>query len=143
MMARTFYPGQAEDGQSGRWWSQYVALNREHGILNSTTLQYTQVRDGSYDGLINESIDRYNMAAMMYNLLLDQDAPLPSSTACTAAQESIGDWASIPVTYRDAVSTCYALGLLNGQKDGNFGGRNPMTRAQGCVVLARLADCLA
>ena len=143
MMARTFYPGQAEDGQSGRWWSQYVALNREHGILNGTTLQYTQVRDGSYDGLINESIDRYNMAAMMYNLLLDQDAPLPSSTACTAAQESIGDWASIPVTYRDAVSTCYALGLLNGQKDGNFGGRNPMTRAQGCVVLARLADCLA
>ena len=142
MMARAFYPGQASDEQSGPWWSQYVALNRDHGILDGTALRSAQARDGSYDGLINENIDRYNMAMMMYNLLLDQGAPLPSSTACMDAQRSIGDWASIPTAYRDAVRTCYALGLLNGQKDGNFGGYNPMTRAQGCVVLARLADCL-
>ena len=142
MMARAFYPGQAEDASGTRWWSEYVDLNRDHGILNGTTLRDTQVRDGFYDGLINESINRYNMAVMMYNLLLDFDAPLPTGVACQEARAAIGDWEEIPAAYRDPVSICYALGLLNGQSDGTFGGSKAMTRAQGCVVLARLADCL-
>ena len=38
------------------------------------------------------------------------------------------------------MSTCYALGLLNGQKDGTFGGSNNVNRAQGCTVIFRLLD---
>lgn len=143
MLARAFYPGQAKDDSgSGRWWYQYVSLNQEHGLLNNTTLQAAQVLKGSYDSAINTPINRYNMAVMMYNLLLDLDASLPSSADRAKAQKAIGDWGSIPAAYQDAVSTCYALGLLNGQNNGSFGGGNPMTRAQGCVVLDRLADYL-
>ena len=35
---------------------------------------------------------------------------------------------------------CYTLGLLTGQNDGSFGPKNPMNRAQGCVVINRLRD---
>ena len=50
------------------------------------------------------------------------------------------DWAQIPAGYREAVAACYALGVLNGQSNGCFGGDNPMNRAQGCTVIARLLD---
>jgi hypothetical protein len=35
---------------------------------------------------------------------------------------------------------CYTTGLLGGQSDGSFGPKNPMNRAQGCVVINRLRD---
>ena len=58
-------------------------------------------------------------------------------------QSRMGDWSRIPARYQEAVSTCYALGLLNGQKDGTFGGSSSMNRAQGCTVISRLLDYIA
>ena len=66
------------------------------------------------------SFSRCDMAQMMYNILLDKGAPLPSAAECQAAQSRMGDWSRIPARYQEAVRTCYALGLLNGQKDGTF-----------------------
>ena len=83
-------------------------------------------------------MNRYDMAQAMYNLLKAQNATMPSSSEQTAAQDAIGDWENVPSNYRTAVAVCYALGLLNGQSDGTFGGQNNMNRAQACVVIDRL-----
>ena len=68
---------------------------------------------------------------------------LPDAQTLEAARLAVGDWEAIPESYRQAVSVCYALGLLNGQADGTFGGSNCMNRAQGCTVIVRMADYLA
>lgn len=77
-----------------------------------------------------------------HNLLRNQGAKMPSGSQQTAVQSSIKDWSSIPDSYQTAVSVCYALGLLNGQSDGTFGGNNSMNRAQACVVIDRLNQYL-
>ena len=139
MMARAFFPGEAEDA-SGRWWSAYVSLNQERGLLEGTSLQAARTAQGTYDGCINQAISRYDMAQMLYNLLLEQGAELPDEAAMQAVQGRMDDWAQIPAGYREAVAACYALGVLNGQSNGCFGGDNPMNRAQGCTVIARLLN---
>lgn len=55
-----------------------------------------------------------------------------------AARNDIKDWSSVPIQYRNAVSTCYALKLLSGMGDGSCSGANTMTLAQACVVLTKL-----
>ena len=82
------------------------------------------------------------MAQMMYNILRDKGAAMPDASQLRAAQGKMSDWGQVPAQYREAVSTCYALGLLNGQNDGAFGGGNSMNRAQGCVVISRLLNFL-
>ncbi len=138
MIAKAFYPKEIEFDQGGRWWAAYVALNSTHGLLDGTTLWDTHVQDGSYDGLINEPINRYDMAVMMYNLLLDQGAPLPDDRLCVKIRAEIADWAAIPTKYQRAVEVCYAFGLLTGYSGGTFSGSGSMTRAEGCAVIARL-----
>lgn len=53
---------------------------------------------------------------------------------------SMSDYNSISGNCRRGVLVCYTLGLLGGQSDGSFGPKNPMNRAQGCVVINRLRD---
>ena len=69
---------------------------------------------------------------------VEQELVKDTSDGLTLQWTVTGDWAAVPVRYQDAVVTCYALGLLNGQADGTFGGNNYMTRAQACVVINRL-----
>ena len=68
---------------------------------------------------------------------------MPTQAALQAAQGKMADWQQIPEKYRDAVSTCYALGLLNGLGNGTFGGESSMDRAQGCMANYRLLEYLA
>lgn len=144
MLSRAFYPADLKAAQAGAsWWTPNVAINDAHGILNGTNLKQAELAEGVWDAEINTPISRYDMAQMMYNILLDKGAPLPSAAECQAAQSRMADWGQIPARYQEAVSTCYALGLLNGQKDGTFGGSNTMNRAQGCTVISRLLDYIA
>lgn len=144
MLSRAFYPEDLENAQTGgSWWTPNVLTNQAHGILDGTCVKEQQQAQGSWGSQINTAINRYDMAQMMYNLLKDHNAQLPAKTALQAAQGKMADWQQIPEKYRDAVSACYALGLLNGQNDGTFGGGNNMNRAQGCVVISRLLDYLA
>ena len=77
---------------------------------------------------------------MMRHILDDKNAEMPTNEEMAAARNAIGDWDSVPAEYRGAVSLCYAMGVLNGQSDGNFGGNNLMNRGQGCVVVYRLTQ---
>ena len=144
MLSRAFYPADLKAATSGAsWWTPNVTVNDAHGILDGTDLKQAELAEGVWSAEINAPISRCDMAQMMYNILLDKGAPLPSAAECQAAQSCMGDWSRIPARYQEAVSTCYALGLLNGQKDGTFGGSSSMNRAQGCTVISRLLDYIA
>ena len=134
-LARAFYKGEYNDTNANPWWKPYTDVLDQHGVLDGTTLG-TTIRTIT----ITESINRYDMAQMMYNVLVDQGAHLPTQAEQDEAQAAIGDWASVPTKYQNAVTACYAAGVLNGQSDGNFGGTNLMNRAQGCVVVYRLTN---
>ena len=134
-LARAFYKGEYDDSNANPWWKPYTDALDRHGVLEDTTLG-TTIRTIS----VNQPINRYDMAQMMYNVLVDQGAQLPAQAEQEKAQAVIGDWTSVPTEYQNAVTACYAAGVLNGQSDGNFGGTNLMNRAQGCVVVYRLTN---
>lgn len=136
-LARAFYSGEYADGSASPWYKPYTDTLRSHGVLDGTTV------GSNFSANINQAINRYDMAQMMYNVLKDKNVETPDWQELDTAKNSIGDWENIPTGYRTAVCNCYALGVLNGQGDGSFGGRNLMNRAQGCVVVSRLNQYLS
>lgn len=133
-LARAFYADEYVEGTKSPWYKVYTDVLDEHGILDRTTLSK------DFDGNINKPINRYDMAQMMRHILDDKNAEMPTNAEMAAARNAIGDWDGVPAEYRGAVSLCYAMGVLNGQSDGNFGGNNLMNRGQGCVVVYRLTQ---
>lgn len=133
-LARAFYADEYVEGTKSPWYKVYTDVLDEHGILDRTTLSK------DFDGNINKPINRYDMAQMMRHILDDKNAEMPTNEEMAAARNAIGDWDGVPAEYRGAVSLCYAMGVLNGQSDGNFGGNNLMNRGQGCVVVYRLTQ---
>ncbi len=85
---------------------------------------------------------RYQMASIIYNILIDKGVTLPNETELTAAQAKIGDWDQIFfIDDRKAVSTVVALGLITGKdNNGNFMGNDSVTRAEAATIYCRLAD---
>lgn len=140
MISRAFYPEELKTTQTGSyWWWANAAICQRHGLLDGTGVE----AQSSWGSQMEQAISRYDMAQMMYNLLLDQKAQMPTQAALLAAQGKMADWQQIPDKYRDAVSACYALGLLNGLGNGTFGGQTSMDRAQGCTATYRLLEYLA
>lgn len=133
-LARAFYADEYVEGTKSPWYKVYTDVLDEHGILDRTTLSK------DFDSNINKPINRYDMAQMMRHILDDKNAEMPTNEEMAAARNAIGDWDGVPAEYRGAVSLCYAMGVLNGQSDGNFGGNNLMNRGQGCVVVYRLTQ---
>ena len=143
IIARAYFPDDLEqadslsDAQSGWWYGSIVCCDK-NGLLDGTAVGKKHSETGEWGREVNSYLSRYDMAQVMYNLLRNQGAKMPSGSQQTAVQSSIKDWSSIPDSSQAAVSVCYALGLLNGQSDGTFGGNNSMNRAQACVVIDRL-----
>ena len=138
-IARAFFPSTIdqykEHNPDASWQNSSVYALEANNIYPGTKMATAAQQTGSYDSVLNQSITRYDMAQIMYNVLKLNVTSMPAGKS-----DGIGDWSSIPAGYQDAVSVCYALGVLNGQSDGNFGGNNYMNRAQGCVVISRLEN---
>lgn len=138
-IARAFFPSTIEQykehNPDASWQDSSVYALEANNIYPGTKMATAAQQTGSYDSVLNQSITRYDMAQIMYNVLKLNVTSMPDGKT-----SGIGDWSSIPAGYQDAVSVCYALGVLNGQSDGNFGGNNYMNRAQGCVVISRLEN---
>lgn len=130
MLARAFYASELA-GYSDQGTATGEAIMNKHGILNGTSRSSAS---------IGASLPREDMAQCMYNVLVDKGAKIPSNTEYLKAMGSISDFYSISPNCRRAVMVCYTTGLLGGQSDGSFGPKNPMNRAQGCVVINRLRD---
>lgn len=132
LLARTFYPDEIRKLFYGEdWSSSYFEILYGHNITNGTLIEH-----GFWASFRDLPIKRYEMAQMMYNVVIDRGCKI-------SAQPNDGDFSDISQEYRTAVSVCYNQGLLNGQSDGTFGGEKPMNRAQACVVISRLQKYLA
>ena len=130
MLARAFYPNELAS-YSNQGTATGEAIMNKHGILNDTSRSSKSIGD---------PLPREDMAQVMYNILVDKGAKIPSASEYAQAMSSISDYDTISGNCRRGVLVCYTLGLLTGQSDGSFGPRNPMNRAQGCVVINRLRD---
>ena len=124
MIVRHFYEDKLGDGGE-KWYSAFMDVAEQEGILADTSI--------TAEGVIN----RYDMAQLMYNVLKAEGisvTPLPDTS-------KVADWASVPSTYRDAVSVCYNMGMLSGvDSKGTFNGTGVMDRAQAAVVMDRLLE---
>lgn len=130
MLARAFYSSELA-GYSDQGTATGEAIMNKHGILSGTSRSSAS---------IGASLPREDMAQVMYNILVDKGVKIPTDTEYLQSMGSISDFQSINNNCRRAVMVCYTTGLLGGQSDGSFGPKNPMNRAQGCVVINRLRD---
>ena len=130
MLARAFYSDELA-AYSDQGTATGEAIMNKHGILSGTSRSSAS---------IGASLPREDMAQIMYNVLKDKGANIPPDTEYVKCISSISDFQSININCRRAVMVCYTTGLLGGQSDGSFGPKNPMNRAQGCVVINRLRD---
>lgn len=121
MISRQFY--QTKDG-GDVWYAPHLQAAQNAGILKGTMI-------GMDNGLANNTINRYDMAQIMYNVM--------GSPAATGDTSKIADWGSVPASYRNAVNYCYSMSLLTGvDTSGTFHGDGVMTRAQAAAVMDRL-----
>ena len=129
MLVRQFYSDKL-GAEGSTWYAPFMAAAKSANILTGTNV-------GSNEGLATSTINRYDMAQLMYNVLKAENistTPLPDTS-------KVADWASVPSTYRDAVSVCYNMGMLSGvDSKGTFNGNGQMTRAQAAVVMDRLLE---
>lgn len=129
MLVRQFYSDKL-GAEGSTWYAPFMTAAKSANILTGTNI-------GSNEGLATSTINRYDMAQLMYNVLKAEGisvTPLPDTS-------KVADWASVPSTYRDAVSVCYNMGMLSGvDSKGTFNGTGVMDRAQAAVVMDRLLE---
>lgn len=129
MLVRQFYSDKL-GAEGSTWYAPFMAGAKSANILTGTNV-------GSNEGLATSTINRYDMAQLMYNVLKAEGvstSPLPDTS-------KVADWSAVPSNYRDAVSVCYNMGMLTGvDNKGTFNGTGVMDRAQAAVVMSRLLE---
>lgn len=129
MLVRQFYSDKM-GAEGGTWYAPFMAAAKSANILAGTGV-------GSNESLATSTINRYDMAQLMYNVLKAEGV----STTPLSDTSKVADWASVPSTYQDAVSVCYNMGMLSGvDNKGTFNGTGVMDRAQAAVVMSRLLE---
>lgn len=115
---------------------KYQAMDACLPVLEGTAVKAAYNNRGKHwDRFVDEPLTRYDMAQIVYNLLLQKDALHETIDLSTT---DIADWANIPDGYHSAVFTCWGAGLLQGQSDGRFAGEAHLNRAQAAVIWSRL-----
>ena len=129
MLVRQFYSDKLGT-EGGTWYVPFMAAAKSANILTGTNV-------GSNEGLATSTINRYDMAQLMYNVLKAEGV----TTSSLSDTSKVADWSAVPSTYRDAVSVCYNMGMLTGvDNKGTFNGTGVMDRAQAAVVMSRLLE---
>lgn len=125
MLTREFY-GATDSSTTGEaWYTPYITVAQNKHLLDGCKTGYSPT----------DTINRYDMAMVMYNHLKAQGESLTTRADST----SISDWSSVPANYQDAVSICYGMKLLQGKDaSGAFDGTGTMTRAEAATVVQRL-----
>lgn len=141
MLARIFYPGEAESGaydtwKSVGWYAPSCAALKSHDAMAYGDKYWTD------PGVMNSDITRRDMALFL-NACLKAGGYQASGSDKTAVQSQILDYAEVGDYYADAVKTVYALGIITGYGDGRFMGRSTMTRGQAAAILDRTVRCVA
>lgn len=129
MLVRQFYSDKLGT-EGSTWYAPFMAGAKSANILTGTNV-------GSNENLATSTINRYDMAQLMYNVLKAEGI----NTTPLSDTSKVSDWSAVPSTYRDAVSVCYNMGMLTGvDNKGTFNGTGVMDRAQAAVVMSRLIE---
>ena len=129
MLVRQFYSDKLGT-EGSTWYAPFMAAAKSANILTGTNV-------GSNENLATSTINRYDMAQLMYNVLKAEGI----TTSSLSDTSKVADWSSVPSTYQDAVSVCYNMGMLTGvDNKGTFNGTGVMDRAQAAVVMDRLLE---
>lgn len=125
MLTREFYLDRVGP-QRVPWYDTYMIAAANADILQKTKAVTSP----------DVPLDRYEMAQLVYNVMLDQGKALPSTEKTDFI---IQDWDSIPAHYQEAVAACYNLGIVIGTNDsGCFNGEAKMTRAEAATLMNRI-----
>lgn len=132
MLTRSFLAEEYAAAEEGK----YREVEACRPVLKGTSLEAAyRDRGGHWDRFVNEPLNRYDMAQIVYNLILERDALQEGLSS-----EDIAGWEEIPEGFRDAVLTCWGMGILKGNRDGAFAGEESLNRAQACVIWYRLEE---
>ena len=132
MLTRSFLAEEYAAAKEGKYREMDACLP----VLKGTSLEETWRDLGKrWDRYVNEPLSRYDMAQIVYNIILEEDALRETISLSTG---EITDWNGIPEGYHSAVFTCWGLGILKGQSDGRFAGEDTLNRAQAAVIWSRL-----
>lgn len=131
----------------GYWWQPFVfTCFMRNGMTNTAiadTLSASNLPMSQWDSQVLESLSRYDVAQMMYNLMIERQVPLLTEEQLSSLLDELGE--AIPSQYQTAVATMFYYGLLSGRGDDGFQGMANLTRAESVVVLSGLtkADFLS
>lgn len=134
ILTRAFYSSEVDASvATGAWYAKNDAVANAHNLYN-----------GMGTIVMESACSRAQMAQLMYNVMVDKGADLPSVTELQATKAKIPDINKNSFVYQDAIATCYYLGLLVGTDNaGNVSGSHILNRAQSSVVYTRMRDALA
>ncbi len=131
VLVGAFYPDEDISTVPDPWYQHKIEVMQQHGI---------------YAGMDNlqptSNLNRYNMAVMLYNCLVDHNVTIPSDAELANTAETIRDWKNIPERFQKAVAVCFALKVLVGTGTGDFAGTMNMNRAQMATVYCKLSDVM-
>lgn len=132
MLSRSFLAEEFAAAPEGK----YRAMDACVSVMEGTSVEDAyKNRSRHWDRYVNEPLSRYDMAQIIYNLILEKDALQETIQLSTM---DIADWTDIPDGYHSAVLTCWGMGILQGRSGGRFAGEEPLNRAQAAVVWSRL-----
>uniref|UniRef100_UPI002630A7A7 transglutaminase domain-containing protein n=1 Tax=Intestinimonas sp. TaxID=1965293 RepID=UPI002630A7A7 len=136
ILGRGFYgpevQAELDKGNASPWYAPAQAVGTAHGLFAGT-------RAG-----MEEPVSRYDMAAVMTNILRDKGFALPTQGEMAETQGEIGDFATIPAHYQDAVTAVFSLDIITGTDEkGTFAGDRSVDRAQAAVLYGRLKGVLS
>lgn len=133
ILAQGFFAHEVDKTTNGLWYMPYLTVLQNHGLLSGTEVAAAP----------NEKATRYDMSVIMVKILRYMGISMPNDLALQNAIYNIGDWASIPEKYQNAVAIVYALKLISGINDqGDFSGSTGVTRAAMCIIYCRLSDII-
>lgn len=143
MLVNAWYPDDYAEIKpnvgSAYWWTPYLHTASVVGMLMNTEVGESYFENDLEfpASAANTKISRYEMALMIANVMKQKKITVDSSEL-SAARNSIADYSSIPEKYKDAVTTCFAAGVLSGKGEGKFAGQDNLTRAESAAVLCNI-----
>lgn len=135
MFVNAFYQDElaAYTGPTTPWYASYCNVIDQLEGFKDTAVE-GKAQD---EATLNQSMSRFELAHMLYNVLKSKDALMPIDIQKTKAETA--DWDSIPVDHWVVVAVCKESGIMTGVDDkGTFSGDSLMDRAQACTILCKL-----
>ena len=140
----------AAGGEPAYWWSPYVTVAAELGILDSTTVWRHHNANGNVwdPEELDGTVTLYDTVLMCYNAAKAEDKAFGTDgwnadqykellfdifTDGEVVYESY-------LAYRESVAACYAAGVVTGGGDGRFNGNRKLSRADVSTLICHMYE---